>query len=149
MHTRPVTRHRVAIVGAGIGAEHLAAYRALPERFTVRTICDLDTARAAPLLGTTMRYTADLAEVLADGEIDVVDVCLPPHLHLEAASRALSAGKHVVCEKPLVASLAEADRLAEVARAAGRAVFPVFQYRFGPGAARLRALMAAGLTGRA
>jgi predicted dehydrogenase len=37
---------RVAIIGAGIGAEHLVGYRALPDRFTVATLCDLDTARA-------------------------------------------------------------------------------------------------------
>ncbi|MEO1421602.1 MAG: Gfo/Idh/MocA family oxidoreductase [Pseudomonadota bacterium] len=143
-----MTVHVVAIVGAGIGAEHLAAYRTLPERFRVKTLCDLDAARAAPLLGEGTTYAGDMAEVLADPEISIVDICLPPHLHLEAASAALKAGKHVVCEKPLVTSLADADLLTQVAGEAGRRVFPVFQYRFGPGTARLRALLAAGLAGR-
>jgi hypothetical protein len=45
------TMIRVAIIGAGIGAEHLAGYRALPDRFAVATMCDLDTARAMALAG--------------------------------------------------------------------------------------------------
>ncbi len=140
---------RVAIIGAGIGAQHLDAYLTLPERFVVRTICDLDTARAKPLAerapGCTV--TADYEATLADPGIDLVDICLPPHLHLEACLAALAPGKDVICEKPLVSSLADADTLAEAeARAPGR-VFPVFQYRFGLGASQLRALIDAGLAG--
>ncbi|MEL6598638.1 MAG: Gfo/Idh/MocA family oxidoreductase [Pseudomonadota bacterium] len=71
-----MTVHVVAIVGAGIGAEHLAAYRTLPERFRVKTLCDLDAARAAPLLGEGTTYAGDMAEVLADPEISIVDICL-------------------------------------------------------------------------
>ena len=142
-------RHRVAIIGAGIGAQHLDAYLTLPERFEVRTICDLDTARAEPLaaLAQGCTVTADYDAVLADSGIDLVDICLPPHLHLDACLAALAAGKHVICEKPLVSSLADADTLAEAeARAPGR-VFPVFQYRFGLGATQLKALIDAGLAG--
>ncbi|MDJ0824282.1 MAG: Gfo/Idh/MocA family oxidoreductase [Rhodobacter sp.] len=139
----------VAIVGAGIGAEHFRAYRRLPERFAVRTICELDPDRAAPLVAEDpgLAVETDLARVLADPAIDIVDICLPPHLHLDACLRALAAGKHVICEKPLVTALRDADRLAQ-AEASGRArIFPVFQYRFGRGAAQLRALIDAGITG--
>ena len=141
---------RVAIVGAGIGAAHLDGFRALPDRFAVDVICDLDRARAAALAGTAegVRVETDLAVVLADPAIDVVDICLPPHLHFDAAVAALESGKTVVCEKPLVPSLAEADRLAAKAQETGGRVFPVFQYRYGLGAAQLHALMEAGLAGR-
>ena len=86
--------------------------------------------------------------VLADPAIELVDICLPPHLHLDAVLRALDAGKDVVCEKPLVSSLRDVDLIAERSDATGRTVFPVFQYRYGTGAAKLRALADAGLTGK-
>ena len=141
---------RAAILGAGIGAQHLAGFRALPDRFEVRAICDLDVARARAMAGDGPIACLDaLDAVLADPAIDLVDICLPPHLHFEVACAALAAGKHVICEKPLVRSLAEADALAEAAAAAGRQVFPVFQYRYGRGFEQLKALQHAGLAGRA
>lgn len=142
---------RVAIVGAGIGAEHLAGYRALPERFAVSTLCDLDTDRARKVTAgdPAIAVTADLDTVLGDPDIDLVDVCLPPHLHFPVSMKVLGAAKHVICEKPIVRSLAEADQLEAAAKAAGRDVFPVFQYRFGRSVAQLDALIAAGLAGKA
>ena len=142
-------RLRVGIVGAGIGAEHFQAYLALADRFEVRYMCDLDDARAAQAVSgrKAVTITRNLDQILADPEIDLVDICLPPHLHLSACSAALQAGKNVICEKPLVASLAEADQLADMMQQTGRKVFPVFQYRYGAGAAKLQKLMAAGLAG--
>ena len=132
----------VAIIGAGIGAEHLAAYAGLGDRFQVKTVCDLDEGRGRALADQYgVSYVRDLDQVLADGSVDIVDICLPPHLHMTACVAALEAGKITVCEKPLVGSLAEADDLADViARTNGR-LFPVFQYRYGIGTAQLRALM--------
>ena len=142
---------RVAIVGAGIGAEHLAGYRMLPERYEVVTLCDLNTARADAVLAgdTSIAVSGDLAAVLADARVDLVDVCLPPHLHFPVAVQGLEAGKHVICEKPIVRSLAEADALETAEAASGKRVFPVFQYRYGRAMDQLRALQAAGLTGKA
>ncbi len=142
-------RLRVGIVGAGIGAEHFQAYLALADRFEVRYMCDLDDARAAQAVSgrKAVTITRSLDQILADPDIDLMDVCLPPHLHLSACSAALQAGKDVICEKPLVASLAEADQLADLMQQTGRQVFPVFQYRYGAGAAKLQKLMAAGLAG--
>ena len=140
----------VAILGAGIGAQHLEGYRALAGRFEVAALCDRDADRASGVVqaaGHGARVVDDVAAVLADPGIEVVDICLPPHLHFPVARAALQAGKHVICEKPLVRSLAEADDLAALAAAAGRQVFPVFQYRYGPGLDAVRALIAAGLAG--
>jgi len=141
---------RVAIIGAGIGAQHLKGYRALPDRFAVVAVCDLDLDRAATAVGSddTIRLTDDLDSLLSDPAIDLIDICLPPHLHFPVALQALEAGKHVVCEKPLVRSLAEVDTLEAAAQAAGRQVFPIFQYRYGPATAQLEALMDAGLAGK-
>lgn len=140
----------VAIIGAGIGEQHLAAYLTLPDRYNVRTVCDLDQARAADIIGDAPIGLQDNFEaVLADPDIDLIDICLPPHLHFSAAKAALEAGKHVVCEKPLVGSLKDADALIAIAKAADRHLSPVFQYRFGPAMAQLKALMKAGLAGKA
>lgn len=142
---------RVAIIGAGIGAEHLAGYRALPDRFRVAALCDLDAARARKATGDdpAIAVTGDLDAVLADPAIDLIDVCLPPHLHVPVSVRALQAGKHVICEKPIARSLAEADLLQAAVEASGKRVFPVFQYRYGHALAQLAALQRAGLAGKA
>jgi predicted dehydrogenase len=140
---------RVAILGAGIGAEHLTGYLALPEVFTVAALCDRDLDRAAIVTAgdTSIRLEPGIDAILADGDIDLVDICLPPHLHAEVAIAALDAGKHVICEKPLARSLAEVASIAEAAGRSGRSVFPVFQYRFGPAFAALDALIVQGLAG--
>ncbi len=140
---------RVAVLGAGIGSAHVAGFLALPERFVVHAICDRDTARAAPPAEQAgCLVVADIDAVLSEPAVEIVDICLPPRLPLPVCLAALDAGKHVICEKPLTGSLAEADRISERAAATGRQVFPVFQYRYGPGAAQLRALLEAGLAGK-
>lgn len=141
---------RVAIAGAGVGAEHLQGYEERGDEFEVAWLCDLDQKRAAAVAAgrAGIRIAADLREVLADEGVGLVDICLPPHLHCEAALAALAAGKHVVCEKPLCLALADADRLAAAEREHGRRVYPVFQYRFNHGPRLLRRLAASGRAGR-
>ncbi|MEO1536781.1 MAG: Gfo/Idh/MocA family oxidoreductase [Pseudomonadota bacterium] len=139
---------RVAIVGAGIGAEHLRAYLALPDRFEVACICDLDAARAKSIAEPHgIRTEAEMSAVLSDSSIEIVDICLPPHLHLSACLAALDAGKTVICEKPLVTSLSDADTLATKLAESDGGLFPVFQYRYGLGTAEFHALQDAGLLG--
>lgn len=144
----------VAIIGAGIGREHLKGYLDLPELYTVKTLCDLDEARARDVLkevagdNHSIQVSAKMPEVLADKDVDLIDVCLPPHLHFPVSRDAMRLGKHVVCEKPLVPSLADVDALMEVARETDRILCPVFQYRFGPAMSQLQALQEAGLTGK-
>lgn len=136
---------RVAVLGGGIGAQHLAAYRALSE-FEVVMLVDQDPDRLDKLATGGIAGATDVQEAL-DSNADVIDICLPPHLHAPVTIQALKAGKHVICEKPLATSMAQVTEVGQAALAAGRQVFPVFQYRFGPGFARLQALRDAGLTG--
>lgn len=91
---------------------------------------------------------ADSQAVLDDDSIDIIDVCLPPHLHFDVTLAGLKAGKHVICEKPLVRSVREVDVLIDAATEAQRQVFPVFQYRYGHGLHQLQALIHAGLAGK-
>jgi len=141
----------VAVIGGGIGRAHIKeGYAALPDRFRVVALCDIDPARLNSV-GAAFgieRRTASFAEVLAMPDIDVVDICTPPSLHLEQCLAALASGKHVVCEKPLVGSLAEADQLvAAQAGAAGR-LMPIFQYRFGNGLQKARHIIQNGFAGK-
>jgi len=141
----------VAVIGAGIGAQHLAAYRQMSQQFDVKWICDLDLTRAQSLVGgtETTRITANFDQVLADERVDLIDICLPPHLHVPMTLKALEAGRHVICEKPIACSLAEVDQLQEAVARTKRQVFPVFQYRFGLAMAQLKHLMQKGLAGPA
>jgi predicted dehydrogenase len=142
--------YRAAIVGAGIGAQHVEGYQANPGRFEVAVICDLDRARAEALAvkAPGAEVVTDYAQVLARADVDIVDICLPPKLHVPTTIQALEAGKHVVCEKPLAACVAEVDDLMRIAQTTGRKVVPVYQYRFGNGLWKMRRLVEAGLAGR-
>jgi predicted dehydrogenase len=141
---------QVGIIGAGIGRQHLQGFLKIEERMRVSVICDLDLARAQTLAQERdyIRVEKDFDQVIRDPEIDIIDICLPPDLHYPFAVKAMEAGKHVICEKPLVVSLAEADLLIEKASAANVCFSPVFQYRYGPAMAEIDALRKAGLTGR-
>ena len=83
-------------------------------------------------------------------DIDIVDLCTPPAVHEDQVRRSLAAGVNVICEKPLVDSLAACDRIASAIAAAPAAtrLMPILQYRFGQGAENARALVEAGITGR-
>ena len=141
-------RRNVAVVGLGIGTMHVRALRRLRERFAVVAVCDPDAARSGPVAERIGATVCSFDEVLARDDIDVVHVCTPPALHLQQCISALEAGKHVVCEKPVVGSLADVDELIAVeARACGR-LMPVFQYRFGNGLQQVKALVDAGVAGR-
>ena len=141
---------RVSVVGAGIGAAHLQGYAQLPDRFAVISVCDLDEVRGLSLADENNHVTwvRDFDKIIADPDIDIVDICLPPHLHFRACMDALDAGKIVVCEKPLVSSRAEVEQLAAKVRETAGVLSPVFQYRYGVGTAQLHALIEAGLAGR-
>jgi predicted dehydrogenase len=87
------------------------------------------------------------AALLADPEIDAVYNPLPNGLHCEWTIRALEAGKHVLCEKPLAANAEEAERMASAARSSGRELVEAFHWRYHPLAERMREIVAGGSLG--
>jgi predicted dehydrogenase len=93
------------------------------------------------------RAHASYEELLAAGDVDVVYVALPNTLHVEWAIRALEAGKHVLCEKPLSADPAEVERAFDAAERAGRLLMEGFMYRHQPQAKRLGELARDGTIG--
>ncbi|MDP9794851.1 putative dehydrogenase [Catenuloplanes nepalensis] len=145
------TPYRAAIIGTGgIATAHARALRAHPDRVELAAVVDVDADRARTFAATwdVPTVAPSLTELLASGDVDLVHLCTPPSTHAPLAIEALRAGAHVLVEKPPTLSLSELDDIAAVSAETGRHVATVFQHRFGAGAARLRALAAAGHLGR-
>jgi predicted dehydrogenase len=145
----------VAVVGMGIGRSHLAAWRSV-DGASATVFAELDDAkRSAGEVDWAIPSVASLDDLLdpdSPHRVDVIDLCTPPSMHEDQIVRCLDAGVHVICEKPLVDSVAACDRIAaaheRAAASSGAQLMPIFQYRFGDGAARARAVIDAGIAGR-
>jgi predicted dehydrogenase len=148
---------RVGMVGyAFMGAAHSQAWRTvnrffdLPLAVRMSVVCGRSepaVADAAARLGWAA-HTTDWRSVVEDPEIDLVDICSPGDTHAEIALAALAAGKHVLCEKPLANSVAEATEMAAAAtRTTGVRVMCGFNYRRTPAVALMRQLVAEGRIG--
>ncbi len=102
--------------------------------------------RAAEQLGFE-RWYANADDLLADDAIDVVHICTPNSTHAHLALKAIERGKHVICEKPLATSAADARRLTDAADLAGLTATVPFVYRYHPMVREARARMASGEVG--
>jgi predicted dehydrogenase len=137
----------VGVVGAGLIAGcHVRAYTRTPG-VEVVAVADPRLAKAEQLaaeVGATA--CADLDEVLAH-DPDVVSVCTPPASHAELTVRALEAGRHVLCEKPVALTLADAQRIRVAAEAGDRVVMIGHVSRFEPDHRCAKELVDAGQVG--
>ncbi len=95
-----------------------------------------------------VRACERLEELLRDPSIDLVDLCLPPHLHAEATLQALAAGKHVFVEKPMALTTEDCDRMVEAARKAGKQLLVGHVLPFFPEYAEARRLIEEGRHGK-
>jgi myo-inositol 2-dehydrogenase/D-chiro-inositol 1-dehydrogenase len=110
-------------------------------------VADPRSSKAEALAGTVgARTCADLEEVLAL-DVDVVSICTPPRTHADLAVRALEAGRHVLCEKPVAATLDDARRVLRAAEAADRVAMVGHVSRFEPDHRAARDLVSAGHVG--
>ena len=144
-------RWNVAVVGCGIGKSHIAeGYAKFPDKFRVLAICDLDQKRLQTIGDefAVERRTISFDEVLRMDDVDIVDICTPPTLHVAQSIAALETGKQVICEKPVAGSLAEADRLIAADKAAAGRLMPIFQYRYGDGVQKAKRIIDAGIAGK-
>jgi predicted dehydrogenase len=141
---------RLAILGGGFMASaHAGNYAAMGDRVRVKTVASKGEARAAKVaekLGAAAG--TDLQAVLADPEIDAVDICLPTPLHRELADAAFAAGKHVFLEKPIALSVEDADAIIRAAEASGRILMVGMVLRFWPEYVELQRRVSAGELGK-
>ena len=139
----------VAVVGLGIGRNHLDAYADLAKLYRVQAVCDLNSDKASE---AAVRHAGAIAvtefgDLLTMPDLDVIDICTPPDTHRTLIEQALAAGFHVICEKPITGSLRDVDAIEQAAAKAKGTLSPIFQYRFGSGLQKLKLLQQHGLCG--
>ncbi len=148
---------RIGLVGFGfMGKTHLFAVRNLPFFYRlgfeaeVVAVCASSRAsaeEAARVYGIP-RAVASAEEMIADPAIDIIDICSPNPCHFDVARAAILAGKHVLCEKPLTVTVAEAQELCALAKERGVICGTVFNNRFLLAVMRARELIDEGCLGR-
>jgi len=141
---------RVGIIGVGFGARvHLPAFLSIPG-VSVVGLADSGSGRAREVavnLGRDIRACDSWKEALEGDSVDAISVATPPYVQAEIVCAAVSAGKHVLCEKPFGLNTEEAVRMWESARAAGWANAVDFEFRMEPGIAALKRLIESGEIG--
>ncbi len=140
---------RIAVLGAGfMGGAHARAFHKLAN-LEIAAIYAQTGTRAEPLAAeASSRWTDDLTSILADDSIDAIDICLPTPEHRSATEAALSAGKHVLLEKPLSLSMEDAEAIVEAADASDRIVMVAHVLRFWPEYVELKRVIDSGELGK-
>lgn len=162
--TQKSRRVNVAVVGLGyMGVTHLRAYKKirnarivavcdaarLPENGILRGVAGNIKSDAANLdLGAKLKTYRELAALLADPDVDLVDICTPTPAHPEQVIAALKAGKHVLCEKPLARTPAGVKKILRAADTAKGFLMPAMCMRFWTGWRELREIIKTGKYGR-
>ena len=139
---------KVAVVGCSLGVTHIQNYQKLPNAEVV-AICDIDE----PWLKHVQRqyhvpqaYTS-LDDLLAQSDAEAVSVCLPVYLHKPATVDCLAAARHVLVEKPMAHTAAEALEMTAAAKAAGKTLMVSYNQRFGADMQYLKRYVDAGNLG--
>jgi predicted dehydrogenase len=139
---------RSGIIGLGfIGEVHARAVHAAGGTLAAVADASADGIEASAQRLGALRGASSAQELVSSPDVDVVHICTPNHLHAPLARLALEAGKHVICEKPLATTAADAAELVELARAAGVVAAVPFIYRYYPTVREARARVASGSSG--
>ncbi|PHM56778.1 putative oxidoreductase [Xenorhabdus sp. KK7.4] len=147
---------RIGLIGAGyIGRAHAIAYAQAPTVFPLKgKLIREMIAGITPELAQTqakelgfLRSTGDWRELVADPDIDVVDICTPNFLHKEMALEAIKHGKHIYCEKPLALNSHDAKQMVAAATIAGVKTLVGFNYMKNPTAQLAKEIISNGEIG--
>lgn len=151
---------RAALIGfGGMGHFHASCY-AKQKNVELVAICDIDKKKLEQEkeainigesgrtdLSTVAKFTS-YEEMIAKVQFDMLDICLPCHLHDEYAIRAMKDGYHVLCEKPMARTVQQADRMIRVARETNRKLMIAQCLRFAPNLNKLKEFVDTGKYGR-
>ena len=153
----PAKKVNVAVAGLGfMGVTHLRVYQKirnarivavcdnsrLPVNGVLRGVNGNIKTSAAIRIGPRVKVYREFSELLADRDVELVDICTPTALHSAQAIAALEAGKHVLCEKPLARNFAEARKVLKAAEASEKFLMPAMCMRFWPGWSWLKKVVA-------
>ena len=147
----------VGVLGYGfMGKTHTFAHKTIPfyynpppVRTELKAVCTSkeSTAAAAQAAGGFERWTTDLREVIEADDVDIVHICTPNHLHIDALASSIRAGKHIYVDKPVTACLGEADKLMGLLDGYQGVAQVALQNRFFPATIRARQLIEEGFVG--
>ena len=143
--------YRGVLLGLGGIARngHLPAFQSDPRVASrLKIVGIVDDAVTTPIDGIPLLSGPEQIAELGGGPIDFVDVCTPTSSHVALSLWALSQGYHVLCEKPVAVTRAEAAALAAAAKTARRVLMPCHQYRFNPVWRRVKGWLDEELIGR-
>lgn len=139
---------RAAVVGLSVGQYHVYDYFNSPSVEEI-ILCETDPKRLQEVgdgYGISKRYT-DFSEMLEKEKPDIVSLAVPNFLHCPMAVQALDSGCHVLCEKPLARSAAEAQKMVEAMQRSGKRLMVNFNQRFMPECRALKAMIDDGVLG--
>ena len=137
------------MIGAGYWGPNLIRNFLNSPDWTLVAVCDLDTDRAASVVGNqpSVEVTASFDDVIARDDVDAIAIATPARTHHPLALRALRAGKHVLVEKPLADSVADGRHMVEEAASRGLTLMTDHTYCYTPVVQRIRDLVAEGALG--
>jgi predicted dehydrogenase len=138
---------KVGLLGTGFGIAHARIYHTHPQVSQVVVFGRTPAKLQAFADEFGYATTTDPAAIYDDPTVDLVDVCLPTGLHAEHVTRALQAGKHVLCELPLAATMDDARRIVDAQAASDRQAFVDMFGRFDPATEVLHTAIAQGSYG--
>ncbi len=138
---------KVGLLGTGFGIAHAHIYHTHPQVNEVVVFGRTSAKLQAFAEEFSYATTTEVAGIYDDPAIDLVDVCLPTQLHAEHVLRALDAGKHVLCELPLAATMDDARHIVDAQAASDRQVFVDMFGRFDPATEFLHAAITEGRYG--
>jgi predicted dehydrogenase len=142
----------VAIIGTGsISQQHIEGFLQFPDRCRIVALADIYPDKAEEKknrynLTDAVIYN-DYKEAVLRRDIDLADICTPPFVHAETSIFCLNAGKHVLVEKPMAASLEECDAMLKAQKESGKLLSVVAQNRFLTGYMNLKKTLDSGLAG--
>ena len=141
---------RVGVIGCGSIAKQRHGYEYFHNSAVeIRGFYDLIPERAQALVNLYGgKVYAGVDELLADPEIDAVSVCMANAFHAEISIKALKAGKHVLCEKPMAVSLEECEAMVAAAKESGKRLMIGHNQRLAPAHKKAKEILSSGAMGR-
>lgn len=147
----PTSKVRIGFIGCGgIHWAHHHGLLEIPDKAQIVACCDSyreNAERSAAHVPTGAKVYTDWKELLAQPDVDAVDICLPHHLHKDAIIDAANAGKHILCEKPLCLTLEEADQIMAAVKKSGVIYMSAHNQVFSPIIETIKTMIREGAVG--